>query len=376
MHSTRFFLAGWVSAWACLFSPAVCSAQQGSLISPEVHADRRVTFRLRATNATSVAVSGQFQRGPVPLERGSNGVWAATVGPVTPSVYEYSFNVDGVTMIDPGNRAIKPMRNPRTSILEVPGEPPLIHDFQNVPHGAVHMHWYPSKSLGVRRALQVYTPPDYEGSRARYPTLYLFHGSGDNEATWVAHGHAHWILDNLIAQRRAQPMLVVMLDGHAAPPRAPGAPPAERNRNTELFQRDLLEDAMPLVEATYRVKKEAENRAIIGLSMGGGQSLSIGLNRTDLFAWVGGMSSSVPDATNSLKAPLADIALTNKRLRLLWIACGKDDFLLQRNQDFDRLLTERGIVHEYHETTGDHSWPIWRGYLADFAPRLFQSRKK
>ena len=152
-----------------LFAPVVCSAQQGAFISPEVHADRRVTFRLRATNATSVAVSGQFQRGPVPLERGSNGVWAVTVGPVTPSVYEYSFNVDGVSMIDPGNHAIKPMRNPRTSILEVPGEPPLIHDFQNVPDGTVHMHWYPSKSLGIRRALQVYTPPGYERSRTRYP---------------------------------------------------------------------------------------------------------------------------------------------------------------------------------------------------------------
>jgi hypothetical protein len=204
--------------------------QTPPVISPEIAPDRRVTFRLRAPNATAVTVSGQFQRGAVPLTKGENGLWSVTVGPVEPNVYEYSFNVEGVSMVDPGNAAIKPMRNPRTSILEIPGSPPLLHDFQNVPHGTVAMHWYASKSLGRRRALQVYTPPGYEANpTARYPTLYLFHGSGDNEATWVAHGRAHWILDNLIAQGRAQPMIVVMLDGHAVSP-GPGQP---RNANVE-----------------------------------------------------------------------------------------------------------------------------------------------
>ena len=146
------------------------------------------------------------------MTKDDSGLWSVTVGPVAPGVYEYSFNVDGVSMIDPGNRDIKPMRAPRTSILEITGQPPLVHDFQAVPHGRVSLHWYDSKSLGRRRALQVYTPPGYDAdAAARFPTMYLFHGSGDNEATWVAHGKAHWILDNLIARKSAKPMIVVML---------------------------------------------------------------------------------------------------------------------------------------------------------------------
>lgn len=347
--------------------------QQGPIVSPEVLPDRTVVFRLRAPNATNVTVSGQFQKGAVPMTTNAPGVWTATVGPVAPGVYEYSFSVDGLGMIDPGNRAIKPMRAPRTSILEIPGDPPLDHDFQNVPHGSVHLHWYASKALGVRRALQVYTPPGYEHSRKRYPVLYLFHGSGDNEATWVAHGRAHWILDNLIAQGRAKPMVVVLLDGHAAQPLPPGTPAGtgDRNRNTTAFQNDLLGDALPLVESTYRVRRDADHRAIIGLSMGGGQSLAIGLTHPELFSWVGGMSSAVYEPETTLAPVLADPKKTNARLKLLWFACGKDDFLLQRNQQFDKLLSDRGIRHEYVETAGDHSWPVWRKYLADFAPRLF-----
>jgi enterochelin esterase family protein len=173
------------------------------VISPEIHADRRVTFRLRAPRATSVTITGQFQKGPAVLTKDESGLWSVTVGPVAPDIYEYSFNVDGLAMIDPANRAIKPMRAPRTSILHLPANPPRVHDFQAVPHGKVSLHTYVSQSLGRPRPMQVYTPPGYDADPTRrYPTLYLFHGSGDNEATWVAHGHAHWILDNLIAAGR------------------------------------------------------------------------------------------------------------------------------------------------------------------------------
>lgn len=369
MHRSLSMGCTFFAACVALLTNVTSFAQSRSVVSPELESDRHVTFRLRATNATEVTVSGQFQKGAIPMKKDDAGVWSAKVGPVEPGVYEYSFSVDGVSMIDPGNRAIKPMRNPRTSILEIPGDPPLIHDFQDVPHGTVRMHWYQSKSLGKRRAMQVYTPPGYEKSRTRYPTLYLFHGSGDNEATWVAHGFAHWILDNLIAQKRAKPMLIVMLDGHAA---APGGTPGDRNRNVEAFGSDLLEDVLPFIEENYRVRKDPENRAIIGLSMGGGQSLTIGLKHPELFAWVGGMSSSVPNAETTLGDVLANPEKTNDALKLLWFACGKDDFLLERNREFDRILTARGIRHEYHETAGDHSWPVWRIYLADFAPRVFQ----
>jgi enterochelin esterase-like enzyme len=301
------------------------------------------------------------------MTKDGNDVWAVTVGPVEPGVWEYSFQVDGVQMIDPGNPAIKPMREPRTSILHIPGQPLLLHDFQDVPHGVVHQHTYFSKSLGRMRELMVYTPPGYEKQAdARFPTLYLQHGMGDNQATWVVHGKAHWILDNLIAQGRAKPMVVVMMDGHAA-----SQGPGGFEGNTTAFERDLLEDVMPFIEASYRVKTEAAGRAIAGLSMGGGQSLTIGLNHLDRFAWVIGFSSAVP-SREAIAGTLNDTKAANEKLKLLWIGIGKDDFLRQRNEQFIALLTEKDLHHEWHLTEGNHSWPVWRIYLAELAPKLFQ----
>jgi enterochelin esterase family protein len=302
------------------------------------------------------------------MTKGTYDVWSVTVGPIPAGVWEYSFQVDGVQMIDPGNPAIKPMREPRTSILHIPGEPPLPHDFQNVPHGAVRQHTYLSKSLGRVRELVVYTPPSYDKQAdARFPTLYLQHGMGDNQATWVAHGKAHWILDNLIAHGKARSMVVVMMDGHASI--AQGT--AGFQNNTTAFERDLLEDVMLFVEANYRVKTEAADRAIAGLSMGGGQSLTIGLNHLDRFAWVAGFSSAVP-SRDAIAGFLNDPAAANAKLKLLWIGVGKDDFLLQRNQEFIGMLKDKDIRHEWHLTDGNHSWPVWRLYLADLAPKLFQ----
>ncbi len=338
------------------------------VISPEVQTDRHVTFRLQAPKASEVIVNGQWPGGRAPMSKHTNGVWSATVGPIEPGVWEYSFQVDGLAMIDPGNSTIKPMRSPRTSILHLPGDPPLIHDFQDVPHGVVHQHTYRSMSLGRLRELAVYTPPSYDQKRsAKFPALYLQHGSGDNQATWIAHGKAHWILDNLIAQGRAKPMVVVMMDGHAAV----GGGPGGWQDNTALFERDLLEDVMPFIEANYRVKKDANHRGIVGLSMGGGQSLTIGLNHLDKFAWVGGFSASVP-SKETVAGSLSNADATNRKLKLLWIACGKNDFLLQRNETFITQLKESNIRHEWRLTEGDHSWPVWRKYLAEFVPKLFQ----
>lgn len=349
-------------------TPAARRAPAAPVRSPEIAPDRMVTFRLRAPKASEVTLNGQWPNGRAALVRGSNEVWSVTVGPIDPGVWEYSFAVDGLTMIDPGNPAIKPMREPRTSILHLPGQPPLIYDFQDVPHGSVRAHTYRSTSLGRLRGLAVYTPPGYDRSRSKYPVLYLQHGSGDNEATWVAHGKAHWILDNLIAAGRAKPMVVVMMDGHAAVPGSTSGAPQD---NTKLFERDLLEDVMPFVEANYRVRTDAANRGIVGLSMGGGQSLTIGLNHIDRFAWVGGFSASVP-SRESVATALNDVKTTNRRLKLLWIACGKEDFLLQRNEAFIAVLKEKQVRHDWLLTEGNHSWPIWRGYLADFLPLLFR----
>lgn len=340
---------------------------RASTQSPEIGADGKVTFRLRAAKAAEVVVAGQWGGEPVAMTKGEGDVWSVTVGPIEAGVWEYSFRVDGVQMIDPGNPAIKPMREPRTSILHIPGQPPQMHDFQDVPHGVVHSHSYFSKSLNRLRELVVYTPPSYVRSAdERFPTLYLQHGSGDNQATWVVHGKAHWILDNLIAQGKARPMVVVMMDGHAGDRSATGP-----QANTGAFERDLLQDVMPFVEANYRVKPDAANRCIAGLSMGGGQSLTVGLNHLDRFGWVAGFSSSAP-SQDAIAELLKDPTAANAKLKLLWIACGKDDFLLKRNEEFIALLKEKGIEHQWRLTEGNHSWPVWRIYLAELAPKLFQ----
>jgi enterochelin esterase-like enzyme len=371
LHPTAVALFAQAPAAAPASTNTVAPTRRGGwpapVRSPEVQPDRTVTFRLRAPKASGVTVVGQWPDGRAPMSKGTNGVWSVTVGPVAPGVWEYSFEVDGLSMIDPGSPAIKPMREPRTSILHLPGEPPLVHDFQDVPHGVVRFHNYPSKPLGRLRQLAVYTPPGYDKTRKKFPAFYLQHGSGDNQATWTVHGKAHWILDNLIAQGRAKPMVVVMMDGHAA---VPGATSGITN-NTLAFERDLLEEVMPLVEANYRVKTDAASRAIVGLSMGGGQSLTIGLNHPERFAWVGGFSASVP-GQEAVAGALRNPTATNKKLKLLWIACGREDFLLKRNEDFIALLSEKGIRHEWHLTEGAHAWPVWRNYLAELAPRLFQ----
>jgi enterochelin esterase-like enzyme len=380
MRSNRFFLSLLMNAVILGFAaqaPAVAQPRAGAakagrrpvlVRSPQILADRRVTFQIRAPKATEVVVAGQWPNGRAAMTKDANELWSVTAGPIPAGVWEYSFQVDGVQMIDPGNPAIKPMREPRTSILHIPGEPPLLHDFQNVPHGTVRQHTYLSKSLGRLRDLVVYTPPSYDQQAdTRFPTLYLQHGMGDNQATWVAHGKAHWILDNLFAQNKARPMVVVMMDGHASI--AQGM--AGFQNNTTAFERDLLEDVMPFVEANYRVKTGPADRAIAGLSMGGGQSLTIGLNHLDRFAWVAGFSSAVP-SRETVAGFLNDPAAANAKLKLLWIGIGKDDFLLKQNQSFTATLKEKDIRHEWHLTDGSHSWPVWRLYLADLAPKLFQ----
>lgn len=350
-------------------APAMRRGPGGQAVrSPETLADGRVTFRLRAPKAAQVDLNGQWPNGRAPLAKDSNGVWSVTVGPLEPGVWEYSFQVDGLGMIDPGNPQIKPMREPRTSILHLAGQPPRLHDFQDVPHGVVRAHTYRSKVLERLRELAVYTPPGYDQQpEAKYPVLYLQHGSGDNQATWTAHGKAHWILDNLLAQGKAKPMVVVMMDGHAAI----GDRGAGPQNNTVLFERDLLEEVMPFIEKAYRVKNDPANRGIVGLSMGGGQSLTIGLNHLDRFAWVGGFSSSAP-GREALANLLAKPEEANRQLKLLWVGCGKDDFLLKRNEEFIALLKEHNLRHTWHLSEGNHSWPVWRLYLAEFAPLLFQ----
>jgi enterochelin esterase family protein len=359
-------------------APADQPARQrpAAIVSPEIQADGRVTFRLRAAEAKEVTLRGQWTKEAAPMSRGEEGVWSVTAEPVPAGVWEYSFQVDGLNVLDAANPTFKPQREPSRSILHIAGSPANPWDWQKVPHGTVHQHAYDSKALGRPRELWVYTPPGYERGVAatpgkRYPLLVLQHGSGDNHQTWVVHGKAHWILDNLIAAGRAAPMIVVMLDGHPLGRQSRDTPPDRRAAATEAFRRELLEDALPLVESIYALEPGAERRAIAGLSMGGGQSLSVGLGNLDRFSWVGAFSAA-PPSPEIAQAILSDPSAANARLKLLWIGCGEDDRLRERSEQFIAALNEKGVRHEWHLTAGDHSWPVWRQYLAEFAPKLFQ----
>lgn len=345
--------------------------QAGPVASPEVHADHTVTFRFRSAAAKEVVLNGEWKGGgKVAMTKDDQNVWSVTVGPLEPDLYGYSFSIDGLAIPDPANAVLKPMRSPRTSVVDVPGDPPRLHEYQNVPHGTVRLHEYASKTLGRRRPLRVYTPPGYDQNpEARYPVLYLFHGSGDNEATWTSFGHAHLIADNLLAQGKAKAMIIAMTDGHAV------VGPEARGKNVEAFGSDLLEDVMPFVEANYRTKNDRESRAIVGLSMGGGQSLTVGLNHLERFAWVGGFSSAIRNPETTVASALADPASTNSKLKLLFIACGKDDGLVKDAQGLSDALKAKEIRHELKITEGNHSWPVWRRYLGEFLPLLFTEVK-
>jgi enterochelin esterase family protein len=355
--------------WA--FSTLSAAAQTApSLISPEIREDHSVTFRLRAPQSQNVALRGQWDKAQVTMTLDADKVWTLTVPKIPPGVWEYSFIVDGLTMIDPLNPAQKPQRQPTASILHIPGTPPNVWDFQNVPHGTVHQHDYLSKALGTQRSAWVYTPPGYEAdSTTKYPLLVLQHGSGDRHEAWVVHGKAHWIFDNLTAAGKAKPMVVLMLDGHPMG-QIPREMAEKRAESLQAFKNELLQDGLPLVESLYRVSPDRKQRAIAGLSMGGWQSLSTGMTNLDRFAWIGSFSGAVDE--NEIKPALDDAAGTNAKLKLLWIACGEKDFLLERNNLLITTLKARGVSHEWRLTPGDHSWPVWRDYLAEFVPKLFR----
>ena len=353
-----------LSLLLCL-NTRIQAQRRQSIVSPEVHSDRRVTFRLRAPNAESVAVNLQ---GTHPMTKDSEGLWSVTIGPLEPEIYDYDFVVDGLRIVDPSNSWLKVWLRSSKNLLEVPGDKPMFFEQQNVPHGTVHIHKYPSKSLDVTRGLYVYTPPGYETSRdVQYPVLYLFHGFGDSEEAWTVVGRAHLIVDNLLAKNKAKPLIIAMPYGHT-----PSAPPIRGSIGRyESFERDLIEDVIGYVQKNYRVRTDQKNRAVTGLSMGGGQSLTIGLGNLERFGWIGAFSSAVPEG-ESLEKLMAKPKAVNDKLRLLWIGCGKKDFLFERNQKFLARLRKDKINHVAHITDGAHEWRLWRIYLSEFVPLLFR----
>jgi enterochelin esterase family protein len=342
------------------------------LRSPELLADRRVTFRIAAPKASEVRLTCECVTGAQTLVKDATGVWSITLGPLEPDIYEYEFTVDGVTMLDPRNEKVKYNGRPSTisSLVEVPGPAPLFYDVRNVPHGKVDIRWYSSRATKTVRRLHVYTPPGYERGTTRLPVLYLLHGADGDDSAWMAFGRANHILDNLIADKMVAPMVIVMPFGYAYPPSSGAAGDKQRAD----FEQDLLQEVIPFVQSNYRVSTDRAGRALVGLSMGGGQALNIGLRHLDVFSRVASFSGAVPrgaGAEASFKEVLADAKKVNGSLKLLWVGCGTEDGLFTPNKDFSALLTKHGITHTFRESGGAHTWSVWRKYLLEVAPKLF-----
>jgi enterochelin esterase family protein len=354
--------------------------------SYEVHSDRTVLLRLAAPEAVSVMLSGDFLEAPPAaqgappvaasrkMSKGDDGVWSITVGPLQPAVYNYSFTVDGFRDIDPSNPMVKRGDRSSESMFEVPGDKPSVYDMQQVAHGTVHINWYHSVSLGAPRSIYVYTPPGYEKGKSKLPVLYLLHGSGDTEAGWVDIGRANLILDNLIAAGAAKPMIVAMPYGRPLPDvmLAPSAGRGPANAD-DLFGKDLLQDVIPYVEKLYRVSSKADDRALAGLSMGGGQALRTGLSHLDTFHYIGAFSAAARgNPEEAFQDFFADPAAANKKLKLFYIACGKADGLFAGSQALSDALEKHRIKHRFAPSEEGHVWRNWRNYLAEFAPQLFR----
>ena len=373
------FLLLLMSAISCAQpQPTPASQPQAPVIlpEPEVHSDHTVTFRFLDPNAKEVKLELEGAKA-VPMQKDDYGVWSVTTGPLTPDFYGYAFVADGVSLIDPSNSLMKPNLFYTESQVHVPGPPSLPWEVNGVPHGAVHHHFYKSRVVGDERDFYVYTPAGYEPRSTRtFPVFYLLHGFSDDASGWTAVGRAHVILDNLIAQGKAKPMIVVMPLGYGAPEMVLHGFGAFsntelRDRNFKKFSQTLLTEVMPQVEAAYLVTKDRNSRAIAGLSMGGSESLLTGLNALDKFAWIGAFSSGGLAEDFSSVFPALN-SKANQQVRVLWIACGTDDHLIDLNRRFRAWLTSEGVRHSDIETSGGHTWMVWRRNLSDFVPLLFR----
>lgn len=349
------------------------------LLTHQVNPDSTITFRYVNKGATKVTVSIDAPDSGLVMTRDDAGIWSVTTKKLAPNFYGYAFIVDGATTLDPGNPDTRPDHNFLADNVMVPGETPQPWELTAIPHGRVDHHMFTThiaKNLPQNQSpYVVYTPPGYDPKhKGGYPVLYLLHGWDNNQDEWTQVGHANLILDSLIAQNKAVPMIVVMPLGYGnldfvSKGYSVWRDPAGIAENTTLYSKELLTEIMPAIDAEYNVAKGRENRAIVGLSMGGLESLSIGLANTDKFAYVGGMSSAVTAAKPEALLP-SDAAKAN--LKLLWVACGVDDALIKPNREFVAYAKSKGFAVTPVETPGRHIWPVWRDNLITFAPLLFR----
>ena len=343
-----------------------------SLLSPEVHSDGRVTLRLRAAKAAEVEVSLAGKK--LPMTKNDKGVWEGTSEPLAPQIYDYTFKVDGTDMIDPSNRRVKKWLT-LASMVEIPGTPPLLTEFTDVPHGTVRRMIYPSVSVGHSRPVMIYTPPGYESSNdQRYPLVVLLHGYGDDETAWTDVGRAHLIADNLIAAGRIEPVIIVMPYGHPEPIQISERPDNYFQRNNDLYEKDITQDLLPFIEQGFHVRTDAAGRSIVGLSMGGGHALDTGLKNIDKFSSIGAFSAATPQLdTPALLQQYPSLSGSEpaaNALKHLWIPIGDKDFLLERNDKFVEQLRTANVKHEFLKTEGGHEWKLWRDYLPQFLEKV------
>lgn len=377
---------------ALMLFPIQAWAQQAlgegpKIVSPDIHDNHTVTFRLRAPKAVKVQVVGDcIPTGMADLVENKEGVWEYTTAePLKPELYTYAFQVDGLRMNDPSNVFMIRDVSTVTNVFIVGGERADLYKVNDVPHGTVSKVWYDSPSLGISRRMTVYTPAGYETSGKRYPVFYLLHGIGGDEDAWSELGRAAQILDNLIAQGKAEPMIVVMTNGNAAMEAAPGEsslgweqqPTFQLPKTMEGSFETHFPEVVKFVEKNYRTKKGKSHRAIAGLSMGGFHSLHISKQYPDMFDYVGLFSAATMPGKAEDSSVYADLegklaVQFGKKPSLYWIAIGKADFLYQMNVEFRKLLDAKGYSYEYYENGEGHIWKNWRIYLTEFVPRLFK----
>jgi enterochelin esterase-like enzyme len=355
------------------------------VVSPEVQSDKRITFRYLAPLAKEVKLDAQFDKNKTPMTKDASGIWSVTVGPVKPDIYPYSFIVDGITVMDPANPAYFPNERFKASLVDVRADTPSSYDLKDVPHGTVTYEYYPSME-GTTGTVLVYTPPGYgKDLSKKYPVFYLISGTTDTEETWFKAGKANLILDNLIAESKAKPMIIVMPYGNLAARIAeqkggakPGDPMGRDNADAvaraKAFEEDLMKNIIPYVERSYRVLNDKDNRAIGGFSRGGGQTLRAAFGNMDKFSWVCAYASylSKEEMDRSFGYIIQKPEQTNKNFKLLWIGVGTDDFLYNGTTEFIDLLKASNVKHKSLITSGGHTWMNTKIYLTETAQLLFR----
>ena len=348
---------------------------QKPVLSNEVNADKSITFRIVSPNAKNVSV-GLEGNGNLTLAKNDAGVWEGTSKPLRPDIYGYTFNVDGQATYDPLNPEIKVNMIYVGNMVTVPGSPPELWEVQGVPHGELDHHFYKSGIVGDERDYYVYTPPEYRSSKGNLPVLYLFHGFSDMANGWSIVGKANVIMDNLIAQKKVKPMIVVMTLGYGVPDFVTKGgnfrDPNRSVKNFTLFRQSVLEEVMPMVERDYRASKKQSDHAVAGLSMGGAETLLTGLNNPDKFAYVGAFSSGgLPADKPETFFPNVSGEST-KNIKTIWMSCGTGDGLIGFQHSFSAWLTAKGVKVKTNETPGGHEWLLWRRNLSEFAQMLFK----